>query len=342
MNILITGAFGFVGTNLSNALSATGKHRLTALDISKPPTHCYTAFNTWAELDKLSGEPLDAIIHLAGKAHDTKNSMTPGMQKRSELYDVGGINPERNDSGPKTSSAQSYFEINLGLTQKIFDHFLQSEARKFFFFSSVKAAADTVKGEFLTEDVVPQPIGPYGHSKMKAEEFILSKRHEYEAKGKQVYILRPCMIHGPGNKGNLNLLYHFVKQGIPWPLGAFDNKRSFASIDNVIFILKELISKDIPSGIYQIADDQPISTNELIKLMSEVMGKKTRIWKIPSSIVHSVSTLGDWLHLPINSERMKKLTETYVVSNMKIKKALAIDSLPIDAYDGLIKTFKSF
>ena len=93
------------------------------------------------------------------------------------------------------------------------DSFLHSDARKFVFFSSVKAAADTVKDEFLTEDVVPQPKGPYGESKIKAEEYILIKRAEYEAKGKQVYILRPCMIHGPGNKGNLNLLFNVVSKG---------------------------------------------------------------------------------------------------------------------------------
>jgi hypothetical protein len=49
------------------------------------------------------------------------------------------------------------------------------------------------------------------------------------------------MIHGAGNKGNLNLIYKLFSKGIPWPLGAFDNKRSFCSIDNLMFIIKELI-----------------------------------------------------------------------------------------------------
>lgn len=56
---------------------------------------------------------------------------------------------------------------------------------------------------------------------------------------KNVYIMRPCMIHSPGNKGNLNLLYGVVKKGIPWPLSAFENKRTFTSIDNLCLKIKD-------------------------------------------------------------------------------------------------------
>lgn len=79
---------------------------------------------------------------------------------------------------------------------------MKSKTKKFIFFSTAKAAADKVDG-IQTEDVVPSPVGPYGESKIAAEKYI----QEHLVKEKQVYILRPCMIHGPGNKGNLNLLY---------------------------------------------------------------------------------------------------------------------------------------
>ena len=81
----------------------------------------------------------------------------------------------------------------------------------------------------LTEDTIPNPKTHYGISKLQAENYILDQKLP---EGKRVYILRPCMIHGPGNKGNLNLLYTLVKKGFPWPLGAFENQRSFLSIDN--------------------------------------------------------------------------------------------------------------
>ena len=199
-------------------------------------------------------------------------------------------------------------------------------------------------GDILTEDVVPCPVGPYGESKVRAEEYILSKlKDEPERFSKcDVIILRPCMIHGPGNKGNLNLLYGFVKKGMPWPLGAFENRRTFTSVDNLTFVISGLLSKNIESGIYNIADDKALSTNELIDVMCTAMGKKSHIWRISKGLINFMAKTGDVLHLPLNSFRLVKLTENYVVSNAKIKFALGISSMPVDARDGLTKTIKSF
>src|SRR5690606_1547157 len=117
------------------------------------------------------------------------------------------------------------------------EQFLKRDAEVFIYMSSVKAAADTVDG-ILTEEKQPNPKTPYGQSKRKAEEYLLNATLP---EGKRVYILRPCMIHGPGNKGNLNLLYKFVQKGIPYPLAAFENRRSFLSIDNLNFVILQLL-----------------------------------------------------------------------------------------------------
>lgn len=314
MNILITGVHGFVGSNLTNALKRT--NTLYGLDIVSPSNESIAETFSWKDIeDSPQNLPqFDAIIHLTGKAHDTKNQ----------------------------SDAQVYFNINTRLTQKAFDFFLASSAKKFIFFSSVKAAADTVQGDILTEEIVPAPIGPYGESKIKAEEYIQSKLAQCAALGKQVYILRPCMIHGPGNKGNLNLLYSVVKKGIPWPLGAFENRRSFTSIDNLCYVIEGLLTKDVPTGIYHMGDDEALSTNELIAAMCEAMGKSPHIWRLNKALMEGMATVGTWLHLPLNKERLRKLTENYVVSNAKIKVALGIERMPVRAVDGLKKTIRSF
>ena len=324
MNILITGAHGFVGSNLVIALK--GHHSLYGLDIVAPEKEGVVKTFAWKDIETTSFPmqqlpKFDAIIHLAGKAHDTKNQ----------------------------SASQVYFDINTGLTQKIFDFFLESSAKKFIFFSSVKAAADSVVEDMLTEDVIPTPVGPYGESKIAAEEYILSKlRSEHGElkvamqRDKRVYILRPCMIHGPGNKGNLNLLYNVVKKGIPWPLGDFENKRSFTSIDNLCYVVEGLLTKDVASGIYHMGDDEALSTNELIALMCEAMGKEPHIWKMNRKMMEGCAGLGTLLHLPLNTERLRKLTENYVVSNEKIKSALGIDRMPVRAADGIMKTIRSF
>ena len=314
MNILITGIHGFVGSNLVVALKEC--HNLYGLDIVASEKAGVIKTFSWFPMRNLP--EFDAIIHLAGKAHDTKNQ----------------------------SAAQVYFDINTGLTQKIFDFFLESSAKKFVFFSSVKAAADSVFGDILTEDVIPAPVGPYGESKIRAEEYILSKLKRREelkvTDGKQVYILRPCMIHGPGNKGNLNLLYNVVRKGIPWPLGAFENRRSFTSIDNLCYVVEGLLTKEVASGIYHMGDDEALSTNELIALMCRTLERKPYIWKINRGLMEFCARVGTLFHLPLNEERLRKLTENYVVSNAKIKAALGIDRMPVRAEEGIVRTIKSF
>ena len=177
MRILISGAYGFVGTNLSQYLVSRG-HECVALDIAKGSVTAYSEFYTWDDMGKIDWTSIDAVVHLAGKAHDTKNVAKP----------------------------QTYFDINVGLTQKLFTACCD-KVKTFVYFSSIKA----VDGDT-----------PYAQSKREAEKWL---------NGRAV-VLEPAMIHGPGNKGNLNLLFAVVKHGIPWPLAAFENRRSFTSVGN--------------------------------------------------------------------------------------------------------------
>lgn len=310
MNILITGIHGFVGFNLVKALAPY--HTIYGVDIVSPIKDGVEKTFSWSDLENGKLPEPDVIIHLAGKAHDTKNK----------------------------AASDVYFNVNTGLTEKIFDYFQESQCKKFIFFSTAKAAADKVDG-ILTEDVVPSPVGPYGESKIAAERYILDRSGNLKA-GQSYYILRPCMIHGPGNKGNLNLLYGVVSKGIPWPLGAFDNKRTFTSIDNLSFIISNLINKNIPSGIYNIGDDTPVSTNELISIIYRTLGKHPHILHLNKKFMLFCARVGTVLHLPLNEERLRKLTENYISSNEKIKHAIGVDKLPVDAMDGIAKTIASF
>ena len=297
MNILITGSSGFVGQNFVPFLSGYG-FEMTPLSLR----------GNWQ-----SNVPItyDAVVHLAGKAHDTKN----------------------------TSAPEEYFQVNMELTRQLFGIFLKSNARDFVYFSSVKAIADTVEGR-LNEEGIADPKTPYGQSKWQAEQYLNSQPLP---EGKRLFIFRPCMIHGPGNKGNLNLLYQVVSKGLPWPLASFENKRSFLSIDNLNFIIRRILEDpDIPGGTYHLADDDALSTNELIQLIGQARGRKASLWKLPQGVISGMAKMGDVLHLPLNTERLKKLTESYVVDNSKIKSALKMDKLPVSARDGLLKTLQSF
>jgi len=253
---------------------------------------------------------VSTIVHLAGKAHDLK----------------------------KTSRPEEYYQVNYHLTKNLYDAFLKSQAKKFIFISSVKDAADSIKG-VLDENYEPNPQTDYGKSKLMAEQYI---QNQPLAEGKSYYILRPCMIHGPGNKGNLNLLYKFVKKGIPYPLAAFDNKRSFLSVQNLCFVINELISRDdIPGGIYQVADNEALSTNAVVSILASSLNTKPKLWKISPGIIEFLAKVGDYFKLPLTTERFNKLTESYVVSNQKIKQALN-KGLPLTATQGLKITADSF
>lgn len=289
--IFLTGGSGFVGTNLQAYLS----------------TNFQFSLYTKGEIPIVKD---DIVIHLAGKAHDTKQVAEP----------------------------EEYYQVNTELTKKIFDAFLHSSARVFITLSSVKAAADVVDG-VLTEEVLPNPQTHYGKSKLLAEQYILAQPL---SPGKRIYIIRPSMIHGRGNKGNLNLLYRVVSKNIPWPLAAFNNKRSFCSIENLCFVINELIHREeIPSGVYNMADDEALSTNDLIRAMAESLGRQPKLLSLPVNFIRAFARLGDWLKLPLNSERLQKLTESYVVSNQKIKTAIG-KPFPLSAKEGLMRTFRSF
>lgn len=294
--VIITGKSGFVGTNLSNYLTDNSYI-----------VDCISLRN----LNWKMNFKADVIIHLAGKAHDTKN----------------------------ISDSSEYFKVNSDLTKDLFDLFLESSVKDFIYFSSVKAAADDVI-DVLNEEIKPNPKTPYGQSKLKAEEYILLKEIP---QNKRVFIIRPCMIHGPGNKGNLNLLHNLVNKRIPYPLSAFNNERSFLGIDNLNYLIMRIIrNKDIPSGIYNFADDEFLSTNELVNIISSISGKKNISIAIPQIVINRLAKIGDLIKFPLNSETVQKLTENYRVSNQKIKKAIGIKKLPYTARQGLEKTIKSF
>ena len=311
MTILISGAYGFVGSNLARFLVERG-HRCFALDLvsgeppqregprlSRPASGPYAAVWTWDDLAQIPWNEIDAVVHLAGKAHDLKNVSDP----------------------------ESYFTVNVGLTEKLWAA-CGGKVGRFVYFSSIKA----VDGDT-----------PYARSKVAAEAFL-----EGVAGGRtEIRVLRPCMIHGPGNKGNLNLLVQVVRKGIPWPLAAWENRRSFTSVVNACAVVEALCvdaarSASGPYQVFALCDDEAVSTNRLIALIAEAMGKKARLWRLPKGLMRFMARVGDVLHLPLNTERLGKLVEDNVVDNTPLLRTLGWESMPVQAEDGLRSTLHSF
>lgn len=301
-SLFITGVSGFVGNNLVEYFHQRGisiyghSRRLDAIRSEVKP------------IDSISAEQLDQngitdVIHLAGIAHDLSNSYKP----------------------------EDYYRVNYEGTQKTVDAFLASKATRFIFVSSIKAACDVASVQ-VDESVVASPQTDYGKSKRMAEEYILSLNWPTD---KGFYILRPCMMHGPGNKGNLNVLCRFAKAGLPFPFGSFHNRRSFHSIENFNFVIEKILSGKIPSGLYHLSDDGYLSTSQLYELICKTLNRRPRVWNINPKWINAIFAF-------IGRKKMvTKLTEDMMVSNAKIRNAIG-ESFPVSLEEGLTKTIESF
>ena len=299
---LITGMTGFVGSHLKDYLSS--EYNVKGVSRSTSDSE----FMTYQELTVEELNDAHALIHLAGKAHDIKN----------------------------VSNEQEYYTVNTDLTRTIFDKFMQSSCKTFIYMSSIKAVSDAPQF-ILDESTIPEPGTAYGKSKLAAEQYL----QQNTTQEKRLYILRPCMIHGLSNKGNLNLLHKIIQKNIPYPLGAYENKRSFLTVANLCFIIHELLTRNITPGVYHLADDQAISTKQLVQIIAEQIGKKSKIMNFPKFMILIIAKFGDVLKLPLNTNRLDKLTQNYEVSNEKIKMAIQKE-FPFSTIEGLKNTLASF
>ncbi|MEM6522295.1 MAG: NAD-dependent epimerase/dehydratase family protein [Bacteroidota bacterium] len=314
VNVLLTGSSGFIGQNLRNYLEKNQKIQISIFRLLRDNN----AINfpersiTWNTVDAawLDSSKIDAIVHVAGIAHDFSG-------KYSEV---------------------NYDQVNFQLTKKLYQEFLGSRhTSKFIFMSSVKALSDEPK-ELLTEDAVPSPKTPYGKSKLKAEQFIRSN----QGNNKSSYILRPTMVYGPKNKGNLNTLYKFLSKGYPYPFGSFKNKRSFLSVNNLNFIILQVLLGRVNPGDYNCADSTDLSSVELVNLIGKAINKKPRVLNLSTSLIRGLASIGSKFSLPFNKQVLGKLTGSYCVSTEKILQTLAIKELPYNIEDELVKTIRTF
>ena len=272
---LVTGSTGFIGSHLTRALLRSGWRIQAALrdtasaqylpegaspvvvgDLSKNPDWSGIAAN------------LDAVFHLAGKAHDTAAK----------------------------DPASEYTKVNLVATQSLLEACRARGARRFIYFSSIKAADRAT---------------PYGQSKHEAEIAVLEATRQRHISGVS---LRLSLVYGPGQKGNLLRLVRQIDRGFFPALRWVKNRRSMVHIDNVV--LAALLAADSPKAAgqtYIVADAQPYSTATLCRLVREGLGKAEGGWDIPRPMLKSLAILGDFLgglsrrKAPFDSEAFEKL-----------------------------------
>lgn len=308
MNILITGIHGLIGPQLVDAFRK--ENCIYGLDLDTSIMEGVRCIFKYEDIKEVPD--VDVVIHLAGKFIEAKD----------------------------LSESLAYFEQNAGLTRKIFNWFTQSTAQSFIYFSTVKAAANYQNKDLpLTEEMKPTPFGVFGESKLLAERYIM----DMWTYGKKVYVLRPAIIHGPGHLGtrNLKVMYEWVRKGFPFPFGNFECRRSFTSMDNLCFAVKQILELDIPGGIYNVVDDDSLQLSEVYEMMGYFLKKKVRLFRCNKRIIYFAARIGTRFHCSFNDHQYLKLSSDFVVSNEKLKKALGIQRFPVSIVDGLNKSIMS-
>lgn len=266
MKLLVTGATGFVGLALTKA-ACRANHDVSALIRAQnellPVEAKQIVVGDFARLartqasDELMSamQGVDVVIHTAGRAHVMKEDQAdPGA---------------------------TYQLMNKVLTEKLALAAAEAGVKRFVFISSIKVNGETTHGKSFDESDIPAPKDDYGRSKLAAEHALreIVKRTDME-----FVILRPPLIYGPGVKGNFASLIELVQKRVPLPFGTINNRRSLIALDNIVSaILLASVHPSAANQIFLLADDEVVSTSQLIKQISHAQGNKTKLISVPVS-----------------------------------------------------------
>lgn len=294
--VLVTGANGFIGARLCEALRQSGCVVRTASRSASPGNHIVIDFS---RIDSCPAElcrNIDVIFHLAGKAH----ALAEHQQENAE-----------------------YHLINTLGTQKLLEAARQAAVKRFVFFSSVKAVGDS-DHQPMDESVIAPADTPYGQSKRDAEELVLHGHYVPHA-----VVLRPSMVYGSTNKGNLPLMIKAIRRGLFPPLPEQGNRRSMIHVDDLI--CAALLAAENPAAAgqrYIVTDQQNYSTRQIYDAIRLALGKPRLNWAIPMSWLKTLANVGDFIgklsgrRFLFDNDALQKLTGSAWYSSVKISREL--------------------
>lgn len=232
---------------------------------------------------------------------------------------------------------EEYFRVNTELTSKLFRYFLNSNAKTFIFLSTTELIDKHTTD--VTENSKVNPTNPFLQSKLDAEQFVLKQDLP---EGKRAIILRVAPVYGRETKSTLHDTFSFCKR-FPWFFGVFDTKQSFCNIDNLTEIIAQISENTgVPSGIYNVADNEPISSIQLVNWIAAVFDKKAKIIKVPKGILNLFAKIGDMLNWEFNSNKLFELSHSRIVNGNKIKAALDKNKMPVETETAVLKTIEYY
>ncbi|PSU68051.1 UDP-glucose 4-epimerase [Photobacterium phosphoreum] len=254
--ILITGATGFLGSNILGKLDSD-KVKLLIRNKSSflVNNKCYEGIIDSTTIYTEALQNVNCIIHCAARVHVMKDA---------------SINP-----------IEKYREVNTTGTLNLARQAVEAGVKRFIFISSIKVnGEDTQIGSPFKATDKPNPQDPYGQSKAEAEEQLLALAKET---GLEVVIIRPTLVYGAGVKANFASLMKLVAKGLPLPFGSITtNRRSLVSVYNLVDLIKTCIDHpNAANQVFLVSDDHDLSTADMVRQMGRALSKPTKLIPIP-------------------------------------------------------------
>ena len=268
MNVLLTGATGFVGSRLAMSLKAKPDLNLTLAvrrSIQHSPMRVVEVRSLDAKTDwSAAVTDQEVVIHTAARAHILENEAGVPLNE--------------------------YRRVNVDGTLNLARQAAEAGVRRFIFISSIKVNGEqTSFGNPFTADDIPAPEDAYGISKYEAEQGLLQIAADT---GLEVVIIRPPLVYGPGVKGNFSSMMQVVKKGFPLPLGAIKNKRSLVALDNLVDLIITCINHPAAANqVFLAGDGEDLSTTNLLRGVAKAAGVSSRLINVPASVLMFMASL---------------------------------------------------
>ena len=291
MKLLFTGASGFLGHNTRPILAQ--KYEITTIGLTKEDIYIVNIAKEVPILEK----PYDIVLHAAGKAHVV----------------------------PKTEAEkQAFYDVNLQGTKNLCMALEKSGIPKAFIFISTGAVYGCEFGSNITEAHPLNGDTPYALSKIQAEEFLTEWCNKH---GVVLSIIRPSLIAGPNPPGNLGAMIKGIQTGRYLSIAGGKAQKSVLMVEDIARLVPLLVEK---GGVYNVCDDEQPSFRQLETVICSQLGKKLP-FSIPYWMAKCMAIVGDCLgkKAPINSLKLKKITESLTFSNEKAKRELGWKPTPV-------------